>query len=156
MKTLLILGVSHIAALVLGFILGVYFLPILIAPESPTVAQVEAASSDSTYVAEFKLGLRGNDAFHWGEGTVHISDKTISFQGELAPGPDYKLYLVPEYVEDATEFLALKDRAVMLGDVKTFNSFIINIPGTVELDQYDTVLVWCETFSKFITAAKFR
>ena len=156
MKKKVFLGISHIVALGLGFVLGVYFLPILTAPDSPSVTQVEAAADNATYNAIFKRGLKGNDAFHWGEGKVYISEQTISFQGELAPGPDYKLYLVPQFVEDAAEFLAVKERAVMLGDIKTFDAFIVSVPDTVDLAQYDTVLVWCESFSKFITAAKFR
>jgi hypothetical protein len=40
--------------------------------------------------------------------------------------------------------------------VKTFEGFLLDIPAEVNVDDYNTVLVWCETFGEFITAAKYR
>ena len=74
----------------------------------------------------------------------------------MAPGPDYKLYLVNQFVEDEAQFLKLKDGAKLIGDVKTFDGFIVDIPPGVDVKQYNTVLVWCESFSEFITAAKYQ
>ena len=34
--------------------------------------------------------------------------------------------------------------------------FILDVPAGVDLAAYTTVLVWCETFSEFITAAQYR
>ena len=39
---------------------------------------------------------------------------------------------------------------------KTFEGFLIDIPADVNVEDYNTVLVWCETFGEFITAAKYR
>ena len=44
----------------------------------------------------------------------------------------------------------------MLGDVKTFDGFLLNVPEDVDIGAYTTVLVWCETFGEFIAAAKYR
>jgi len=40
--------------------------------------------------------------------------------------------------------------------VKTFENFIVAVPQSVNVSEYDTAVVWCETFSMFITAAKYR
>ncbi|MBX9926928.1 MAG: DM13 domain-containing protein [Hyphomicrobiaceae bacterium] len=32
--------------------------------------------------------------------------------------------------------------------------FIATVPAGVDVSAYDTVVVWCESFSQFITAAK--
>jgi hypothetical protein len=40
--------------------------------------------------------------------------------------------------------------------VKTFENFIVPVPDGIDVTRYDTVVVWCETFSMFITAAKYR
>jgi hypothetical protein len=93
---------------------------------------------------------------HWGEGTVSVSARSIGLQGELAPGPDYKLYLSPGFVETEAEFEALKPGMVRVGDVKTFKNFLLAVPESVDVEQYNTVVIWCETFSQFITAAKYK
>jgi hypothetical protein len=77
-------------------------------------------------------------------------------QGRLAPGPDYKLYLVPEFVETKDAFSAVKAASVRVGDIRTFENFIVPIPESVDIARYNTVVVWCERFSMFITAAKYR
>jgi hypothetical protein len=152
----IILLASHSLFLAIGFALGVYFLPILIAPDGPSKAIVAEVAEQALYKGEFRRGLKGNDFVHWGEGAVSVSATRIAHMGRLAPGPDYKLYLVPTFVEDEQQFLAIKDTAQRIGDVKTFEGFVIDVPATVNVENYTTVLVWCERFSEFITAAKYR
>lgn len=89
----------------------------------------------------------------WGEGTVSVGETAISFVGELAPGPDYKLYLASEFVETEADFLRLKPGMVRVGDVKTFKNFLLPVPPEVDPARFTTVIVWCESFSQFITAA---
>ena len=72
------------------------------------------------------------------------------------PGPDYRLYLTPEAVESKQDFLQLKERSVQVGDVKTFDNFIVAVPESVDVTRYRAVVVWCESFSQFITAAQYR
>jgi hypothetical protein len=45
---------------------------------------------------------------------------------------------------------------VRLGNVKTFENFVVEVPGGVDPSKYNTVIVWCESFSQFITSAKYR
>jgi hypothetical protein len=44
----------------------------------------------------------------------------------------------------------------LVGDVKTFNNFVVKVPPGVSPSKYTTVIVWCETFSEFITSARYR
>lgn len=74
--------------------------------------------------------------------------------GKLSPGPDYKLYLSPEFVETESDFKRLKSTMIRIGDVKTFDNFIVSVPAGIDPAKYSAVIVWCETFSEFITAAK--
>ena len=156
MRRLFLLLFTHGVTLAVGFALGVYFLPILTAPDSPDAAMLEESAQNASFKAELTRELRGSDFVHWGEGTISVSSDAIVHQGGLAPGPDYKLYLVPEFVEHEDEFLPIKSRAQLIGDVKTFDGFIVNIPDDVDVASYTTVLVWCEAFSEFITAAQYR
>jgi|SRR5688572_21782360 hypothetical protein len=155
MRKLLLVG-SHLVVLAIGFALGVYTLPILIAPEAPPAAEVQAQASQATFKGAFRRDLKDSDALHWGEGAVSIGPGSIALSGELAPGPDYKLYLSPEFVETKADFTRLKPAMVRVGDVKTFKNFLVPLPETVDPARYTTVIVWCESFSQFITAAKYR
>ena len=156
LRRLALLAATHAAAVAAGVALGFYLLPIVSAPRSPALAEVQAAVGETRFTAQFVRNLRGSDALHWGEGQVRIGTRAIGFEGALAPGPAYKLYLLRGFVDTKEEFLRAKPSAVALGDIKTFDRFVVPIPAEVDAGQYDTVVVWCEAFSQFITAAKYR
>lgn len=139
-----------------GFALGVYVLPILIAPMAPSADAVAALASQATYRGEFKRELQDSDALHWGEGVVAVGARHVTLAGRLAPGPDYKLYLSPEFVETEADFKRLKSTMRQVGDVRTFSNFSVALPADVDIERYTTVIVWCESFSEFITAARYR
>jgi hypothetical protein len=155
-RTAVTLAVSHLIVAGAGFAGGIYALPILIAPKAPTVEEVKAANSQVQFTAEFKRDLKDSDVLHCGEGTVSVGSSAISLVGKLSPGPDYKLYLSPEFVETESDFKRLKSTMIRIGDVKTFDNFVVPVPAGIDPAKYSAVIVWCETFSEFITAAKYR
>ncbi|MEZ5653128.1 MAG: DM13 domain-containing protein [Burkholderiaceae bacterium] len=151
-----LLVITHLGALALGFALGVYFLPILIAPPAPSEQALARLASESSFEGQFRRDLAGSDALHWGEGKVSVGRKAISLVGKLAPGPDYKLYLSPRFVETEADFIRHKAEMVRVGDVRTFENFAVDVPAGVDIEKFDTVIVWCEAFGEFISAAKYR
>ena len=155
-RTLVFLIASHAIVGFAGFAAGIYTLPILTAPPAPSESDVSAMSSQALFTGEFRKDLEGSDALHWGEGTVSVGPQTIALQGKLAPGPDYKLYLSPEFVETEADFNRLKASMVRVGDVKTFNNFIVEIPPGVNPAEFNSVIVWCESFGEFITSASYQ
>jgi Electron transfer DM13 len=155
-RRLLLLAVSHAAVAAAGFAAGIYALPILIAPSGPTQDEIRAAAAQARFTGRFARDRKDSDALHWGEGVVSIAPDAISLSGRLAPGPDYKLYLSPEFVETEADFLRLKPRMVRVGDVKTFENFVVAVPAGIDPANYGAVVVWCETFSQFITSARYR
>lgn len=156
MARLLILLVTHAAMLGIGFAIGVYTLPILTAPKGPDLAELRKTAAEAMFRGRFDRNLKGSDFVHWGEGEVRVLKDKIAHEGRLAPGPDYKLYLSPEFVDTKDGFLAIKGKAKRIGDVKTFEGFLLDVPADVEVAAYTTVVVWCEAFSQFISAAKYR
>lgn len=152
----IVLTASHLVVAAIGFAGGIYALPILTAPPAPGAQEVRAAAMHARFSGHFRRGLKDSDAFHWGEGAVSVGPQAISLAGRLAPGPDYKLYLSPEFVETEADFLRLKATMARVGDVKTFDNFVVPIPAGIDPGQYSTVVVWCEAFSQFITAARYR
>jgi hypothetical protein len=151
-----ILTATHGAMLGIGFLIGIYVLPILTAPNGPDAAALQATTTRALYTGRFERNLKGSDFVHWGEGEVRVLPERIAHAGRLAPGPDYKLYLAPEFVDTKEGFLAIKDKSQRLGDVKTFYGFIVDVPTGVDVSAYTTAVVWCEAFSQFISAAKYR
>lgn len=127
-RTVAVLIATHCVVGIVGFGIGIYTLPILTAPPAPSDSEVKAMSSQAKYTAEFRRDLKDSDALHWGEGTVSVGSISITLMGKLAPGPDYKLYLSPKFVETEEDFNRLKTNMVRVGDVKTFENFVVNIP----------------------------
>jgi len=152
---LLLLG-THLLVAAIGFALGIYLLPILTAPPAPTAGEVQALAQGASFTGQFRRDLKDSDALHWGEGMVSVGPKAITLMGRLAPGPDYKLYLSPEFVETEADFERLKPAMQRVGDVKTFENFAVALPEGVDPARYTTVIVWCESFGQFISAARYR
>lgn len=148
--------VTHAIAGGIGFALGIYLLPILIAPESPDGTAVRSVAGSANFTAEVRRDLEGSDALHWGEGTLYVGSDSIAFEGNLAPGPDYRLYLSPEFVETESAFNALKANMVEIGPVRTFENFMVPVPASIDPASFNAAVVWCESFGQFITAAEYQ
>ena len=147
---------THLGAVAIGFALGIYALPILTAPPGPDTTALQAAKQAASYTGEFKRDLADSDMLHWGEGKLFVGRETIAFEGALAPGPDYRLHLSPRFVETEAEFEALKADMAQVGPVRSFDGFMINVPGSIKPQDYTAAIVWCESFGQFITAAAYR
>ena len=162
MKRFLIgLAVGVFLGLPPGFALGVYFLPILIAEEGANEAALARASEKSLRAGEFRRDLADSDSAHWGEGKIMLSQEEgdrrfLTLAGEIAPGPNYKLYLTPRFVETESDFLAIKSESIFVADIKAFENFRVEILPHIDSDAYPAVLIWCERFRQFITAAELR
>ncbi len=155
MKWIVRIG-THLAAGGIGFALGIYLLPILIAPAGPGEQEVRSAANNSQFTAEFRRDLEDSDALHWGEGTLYVGPDNIALEGRLAPGPDYRLYLSPQFVETEAAFQALKAQMIEVGPVRTFENFMVPVPASVDPAAYSAAIVWCESFNQFITAAEYQ
>ena len=117
---------------------------------------MEQAIAQAEFKGVFKRDLEGSDFFHWGEGSVSVGKRFISLDGKVAPGPDYKLYLSPDFVATEAAFNRSKSKMVKIGDIKTFDNFVIPVPASINPQNYNTVIVWCESFDQFISSAKYR
>lgn len=155
-RYLVLLVISHLFVGFIGFGGGIYALPILTAPKAPNGMAINNASKNQLFQTQFQRSLKGSDFLHWGEGSVSLGNDAITLNGKLSPGPDFKLYLSPTFVETEADFKRLKSTMIDVGDVRTFNNFIVPIASDVNLSNYTSVIVWCESFEEFITAAKYR
>jgi len=62
----------------------------------------------------------------------------VIHEGALAPGPDYKLYLLKEFIDHEDGFGAARAEAVQIGDIKTFGGFLLDIPPQVDVTDHTT------------------
>ncbi len=155
LKTALLIT-SHMGFLGAGFALGIYALPVLIAPSPPAAQALQQLAESASYRARFERDLPGSDFLHWGEGNIAVGPDAISHRGKLAPGPDYQLYLSPVFVNDEASVLDNKGHMLRVGPIHTFDGFVVDLPEGVDIEQFNTVVVWCETFSQFISSAQYR
>ncbi|KAF7764382.1 hypothetical protein PCIT_b0369 [Pseudoalteromonas citrea] len=145
-----------VVTFLVGFLSGLYALPIISAPASPSMLELATAKQNVKYKGQFVSSLKDSDLLHFAKGDVNISTNTISFQGTIAPGPDYKLYLAKQFVETETDFMRLKSEMISIADIKTFDAFIAKVPNNIDIEEFNTVIIWCESFSQFISAAQYK
>jgi len=148
--------VTHSTVAFIGFAAGIYSLPILTAPPSPTEGELIASNTNQLFTTTFDRERLDSDTLHWGEGSVSLGKNFITLMGNLAPGPNYKLYLSKSFVETERDFNRLKNTMVVVGDIYTFENFIVNVPQGINVEDYNTVIVWCESFGEYITSAKYQ
>lgn len=134
--------------------LGIYLLPILTAETGLDEQSLAARQNSAERAGVFSRDLAGSDSFHWGEGRIMVNDTHIWLDGEIALGPDYRLYLTPSFADDEASFLAIKTESVEIGKIKAFTNFSIAVPDGVDVGTFPAILIWCEAFGQFITAAE--
>ncbi|WP_058973742.1 DM13 domain-containing protein [Type-D symbiont of Plautia stali] len=147
---------SHLMLLGVGFGTGVYILPVLTAEKNSTKEEVNSVKNDARYTGVFNKNQEGSNAVHWAEGQLYINDTDIAFEGSIAPGPDYKIYLTKVQANDRESFLHIKEDSLYIGDLKNFGDFKKSLPNGVNIDGYTTVQIWCERFEQFIASASFK
>lgn len=155
-KIKVILLASHLTLFSVGFGAGIYMLPVLTAENNASAEQIKAVKQSARYTGQFVKNQKGSDYLHWAEGTLYISDDDLAFEGKVAPGPDYKIYLTKTQAHDNDSFNEIKEDSLYIGDLKNFGNFIKKIPDGVVIDNYTTVQIWCERFEQFIGSAAYR
>ena len=80
----------------------------------------------------------------------------IWLDGKLAPRPHYCLYLTPKYAETGPGFQTIKAQSLQIGPIKAFENFSLDPPDGVGVTNYPAVLIWCEAFGQFFTAAELQ
>ena len=148
--------VKFCASLVIGFGLGVYLLPILTAEKGLDTLAIKALSHSALRQGTFVHDLTGSDGLHWGDGVIMANSDQIWLDSEISPGPDYRLYLTPKYVETGAEFLQIKADSTQIGLIKAVENFALDVPADVEASNFPAALIWCEAFREFMTAARLQ
>ncbi len=99
------------------------------------------------------------DRIHSGEGTAVVltdgTERFLRFEEDFAidNGPDLNVYLVADVDADGDAGL-FDDDFIDLGDLKgNIGSQNYELPADVDLERYDTVVIWCVRFGVAFNAA---
>ena len=100
-----------------------------------------------------------SDPAHWGKGDVNVFQHENNLEVflaknfEVGPGPAYHVYL-----SSGTDIINNNDfnQAINfdLGKLKSFESSqVYKVPVDFDLNQVNSVVIWCKTFNQLITSA---
>ena len=106
--------VKFCAGLIIGFGLGVNFLPILEVEKGLHSGSIAALYDSALRHWTFIKDLPRSDGLHWGDGMIMVNADRIWLDGKVAPGPDYPLYLIPKYVESGPRFQTIEAQSLRL------------------------------------------
>lgn len=154
MKTFLYIAVSLVAGSVAGFGAGIVAFPYLFPP--PAVNEQVSDKESKKVVATGKfIHANPSDPIHFGEGGLTLYDDLLHLQTDfrVGPGPKYHVYLVPE-TDVSPETEVQNTMFVDLGRLKAFKgSQNYPIPDGVDLNDYLSIVIWCEQFNVLISPA---
>jgi hypothetical protein len=92
---------------------------------------------------------------HWGRGKVSVYERAVFLEPdfEVGPGPAFHVLLVPKAsIRNSSE--VTQQMFVDLGGLRAFKgSQRYAIPAGVNLNDYPSVVIWCERFSVLISPA---
>jgi hypothetical protein len=157
-----------IAAFIIGGILGVFAgagamliaFPFLFPPPQVDERASAFAAGEVIAAGVFREGVSGQDAGHWGRGSLKIyegegGDYLLELQGdfEVGAGPNFWLYInAAADINDEDDFAA-DDKRVKIAKLKSFaGSQVYRIRGG-DFAGARAVTIWCETFGQYIASA---
>ena len=155
----------YIAVFVLGGVLGVgggvgagIFIYPFVFP--PPAANDSLNTDELTAIIARGQFIHANtmDPVHYGSGGVTVLQRTVFLESnfEVGPGPKFHVYLVPkESVRRAgdvkgTDFIDLGRLRAFKGSQK------YTVPATINLADYQSVVIWCAAFGVLISPADLK
>jgi hypothetical protein len=137
-----------------GVALAFFVYPFVFPPPPAMDTLTEADRSALVATGEF-IQADPNDPIHKGSGKVSVYEKTVFLESDfkVGPGPAFKVYLVPkQMIRESAD--VVDTMYVDLGPLRAFEgSQRYPVPDGVDLANYPSVVIWCETFSVLISPA---
>jgi hypothetical protein len=138
----------------LGVALGFFIFPYVFPPPAAS-DQLSAVERSKLVASGTFIHANPSDPVHYGTGHVSVYERTVFLEVdfEVGPGPAFHVYLVPKASIRASS--DLKDTMfVDLGGLRSFKgSQRYPIPAGVNLQDYQSVIIWCERFGVLISPA---
>src|SRR5215510_14699993 len=143
-----------LAGTAFGVALGFFIFPYVFPPPHATETLTEADRSRLVATGAF-IHANPSDPVHYGKGKVSVYERAVFLEPdfEVGPGPAFHVYLVPK--ASIRSSADMKDvMFVDLGGLRAFKgSQRYPVPGGVNLQDFPSVVIWCERFSVLISPA---
>lgn len=152
-RGIVILSIGGMIGTGFGVALGFFVYPFVFPP--PEAAETLAVDDEVLVASGAFIHANPNDPIHYGTGGVKVYETAVFLEDdfEVGPGPAYRVYLVPKEMIRASSDLG-NAMYVDLGGLRAFKgSQRYAIPAGVDLADYPSVVIWCETFSVLISPA---
>lgn len=138
-----------------GFAGGIFLFPYLFPPPPVNEMVVDKDKRKVLARGDF-IHANPADPVHYGQGMVTVYEGLLHLEEdfEVGPGPKFHVYLVPD--ADITPDTRVEQTMyVDLGRLKAFSgSQNYAIPDGVNIQDFQSVVVWCEQFNVLISPAK--
>src|SRR5262245_22116515 len=137
-----------------GVALGFFFFPFVFPPPPAAEVLTEADRAPLVTTGTF-IHANKFDPVHWGRGKVSVYERIVFLEPdfEVGPGPAFHVYLVPKASIRASGDLKGVQH-VDLGGLRSFKgSQRYPVPPGINLEDYASVIIWCEQFSVLISPA---
>ena len=136
-------------------------------PQTPTPTQTTQADQNTLRILKkgvFNPDAEDSDSIHRGWGDVSLIERDgkrfVIFDENfrVTPGPDYYLYLVPQHgVETESVFNSIKSNSTRVTRIRQHEGKQIHeIPSNYSISGNTGIVIWCESFSQFITTADLK
>jgi hypothetical protein len=153
-KSVAIFILGGVLGTAFGVAVGLFIFPYIFPPPPAAESLTEADRSRLVGTGRF-VHANPSDPVHWGRGKVSVYERTLFLESDfkVGPGPKYHVYLVPKTLV-RSEADVTSTTPVDLGRLRSFEgSQRYPIPDSVELDDYKSVVIWCEQFGVLISPA---
>jgi hypothetical protein len=138
-----------------GVALGFFFFPYVFPPPPASESLADTDRGKAPAATGTFIHANPSDPVHWGRGKVSVYERAIFLEPdfEVGPGPAFHVLLVPKAsIRSSSE--VTEQMFIDLGGLRAFKgSQRYAIPAGVNLQDYPSVVIWCERFSVLISPA---
>lgn len=158
-RTFLIFALGGVLGLAGGFGLGIYLFPFIFPPPAGTDVLTQTEQQTPVFATGTFIHADPSDRVHWGEGNVTVLKNEIYLNPnfKVGPGPDYRVLLVKKAgIKTKEEMVQLiKDKQfVEVSGLRAFEGGQrYSLPAGVNVEDYQSVVIWCWAFSQLISPA---
>ncbi len=125
-----------------------------------TVSAIAGSNVQAIVETQFREGVTGQDAAHWGRGGLrayHTADGNVLIElqpdFEVGPGPNFWMYLNSSGgVDDEASFEADEGRQ-RIAKLKSFTGSQVYAVDAELFADSGAVTIWCESFGQYIASA---
>lgn len=158
-RTWLYCLITFVAGLASGAFATLLIYPFIFPPAEVNEQIVNAGQKQVVALGLF-IHANPSDPIHWGRGGLEIYKGGESYEillkedFEVGAGPDYRIYLSSEkHIKTSNDFE--NSETYELSRLKSFKgSQVYPVSNDVDLKKFNSVVIWCKSFSQLISPAE--